>query len=209
MTLEPLLTAKEAADFIRTSVRTVHQACEDGDLDYVMVNEKERRFTVDQLKAFIEHRTVRAKPLDSQIVGNDRPGPYVHELSNNTENGAHAVQSPADRGIGQPESSHFLTEKDVGHILGISVRAVRNRVKEKKLRSIRLTKRKQVFTWALIDEFLQGEAGLNKMASGSPYFDPRFLGPKNNAISVDESRSLLKELRKTGLNRMAGGDLSP
>jgi excisionase family DNA binding protein len=208
MTLEPLLTDKEAADFLRTSVRTLRQACEDGDLDYVMVNEEERRFTMDQLKAFIEHRTVRAKPLDSQIVGNGRPGKAVHESSNNTENGAHAVQRPADRGSGQPESSHFLTEKDVAHILGISVRAVRKRVKEKKLRSIRLTKRKQVFTWALIDEFLQSEAGLNKMAPGGPYFDPRFLGPKNNAISVDESRSLLKELRKTGLSGMASGDQS-
>ncbi|HTY25382.1 MAG TPA: helix-turn-helix domain-containing protein [Desulfomonilaceae bacterium] len=46
MTLEPLLTTKEAADLLRTSVRTVHQACEEGELDYVMVSEKERRLFI-------------------------------------------------------------------------------------------------------------------------------------------------------------------
>ncbi|HTY24021.1 MAG TPA: helix-turn-helix domain-containing protein [Desulfomonilaceae bacterium] len=46
MTLEPLRTTEKVADLLRTSVRTVRQACEEGELDYVMVSEKERRLFI-------------------------------------------------------------------------------------------------------------------------------------------------------------------
>jgi excisionase family DNA binding protein len=170
MTLEPLLTAKEAADFLRTSVRTIYRACSNGDLDYIMVNERECRFAMGQLQAFVENHTVRAKTSES-------------------------AKCPTDPGRVQEEYIGFLTEIDVASMLGISVRALRRLVKDKKLRSIRLTKRKQVFTRALIDEFLRGESGLNKMTPDG-HIDPRFFGPQNSPISLEESRSLLKDLRK-------------
>ncbi len=95
----------------------------------------------------------------------------------------------------QPQETSYLTEEDAARALKISVKAVRQLANIGKLGSIRLTKRKRVFTRALIDEFLSGETGLNKITSAGHNFDPRFLGPKNNPIPMDESRSLLKELR--------------
>ncbi len=174
MKLEPLLTAKEAADLLRTSVRTVHRACSNGELDHVMLDGKELRFTMGQLQAFIERRTVRArspKPVD-------------------------AGQGARGAGHAEFEDPAILTETDVATILGISVRAVRRLVIEKKLRSIGLTKRKQVFTRGLIDEFLQGEKGLNKVTQAGRCFDPKVVGPAKTPISLEESRSLLKDLRK-------------
>ncbi len=103
----------------------------------------------------------------------------------------------ADRYLsGQPVGeTSSLTEEDAAVILSISVKDVRQLVDKGKLRSIRLTKRKQVFTRALIDQFLRNESGLNKTAP-SDHSNPRLLGPKNNPISLEESRSLLKSLRE-------------
>jgi len=174
MTFEPLLTAKEAADFLRTSVRTIHAACSTGDLDHVLLDGNEPRFTMEQLQAFIERRTVRAS---APKAGNPS-------------------QSSAIAGRVQCADPGILTETDVAAIVGISVRAVRRLVNEKRLRSIRLTKRKQVFTRALVDEFLQRETGLKKTTQDHRGFDPKFVGPEKSPISLEESRSLLKDLRK-------------
>ncbi len=96
----------------------------------------------------------------------------------------------------QLEEPSFITEEDAGHIFGISARAVQQLVKRGKLRSIKLTKRRQVFTRAMIDEFLQGETGSNKMTQDGLYPDRRCLSPRKMPISLEESRSLLKDLRE-------------
>jgi hypothetical protein len=175
MTFEPLLTPKEAADFLRTSVQAIHTACSSGDLDHVLLDGNEPRFTREHLQASIERRTVRAS---APTLGGD-PG-----------------QSSAIADQPQFANTGILTETDVARILGISVRAVKKLVNEKRLRSIRLTKRKQVFTGGLIDEFLRGEKGLNTNRQDSSGFDPKLVGPEKSPISLEESRSLLKDLRK-------------
>jgi hypothetical protein len=98
------------------------------------------------------------------------------------------------------EAPKFLTETDVAGILGISVRAVRRLVKDKKLRPIRLTKRKKLFTQAVVDDFIQRETGLVTSTSGGNDLTRSRYCPKNTPISLEESRSLLKGLRKSSLD---------
>lgn len=94
------------------------------------------------------------------------------------------------------ETFKFLTESDVANILGISVKAVRQLIKEKRLQSIRLTKRKKVFTRAVIDEFIRREVGLISPASKNNCLSSNLQAPRNNPISLEESRSLLRNLRQ-------------
>ncbi|HTY24022.1 MAG TPA: helix-turn-helix domain-containing protein [Desulfomonilaceae bacterium] len=118
---------------------------------------------------------------------------YPNSPSNNAE-------SPVD---GDPASTssenlNFLTEIDVAHMLGAPIKMVRQLVKKGKLRSIKLGKRKQVFTRALVEEFIQREAGLSP-ASGICRQAAGQFRPTNRPISLEESRSLLKDLRKNNL----------
>jgi hypothetical protein len=96
----------------------------------------------------------------------------------------------------QPQEASFLTEEDTAGILKISVKAIRQLVKIGKLGSIRLNKRKQVFTRAMIEEFLQHQAGSCGLKSGGHQQASRTFFYPNKKISLEESRSLLKNLRK-------------
>ncbi|HTY25383.1 MAG TPA: helix-turn-helix domain-containing protein [Desulfomonilaceae bacterium] len=119
--------------------------------------------------------------------------PYYPKLPTNTEN-----STEGDPASGSMENLNFLTEIDVARMLCTSVREVRQLVKKGKLRSIKLGKRKQVFTRALVEEFIQREAGLSPV-SGSHQQAAGQFRPANRPISLEESRSLLKELRKNSL----------
>ena len=116
--------------------------------------------------------------------------PYYPKLSTNADNPTEG--DPASTSIEKPD---FLTETDVARMLGATVRVVRQRVKEGRLRSIKLGKRKQVFTRALVEEFIQREAGLSPVSGSYQQATGQFR-PTNRPISLEESRSLLKELRK-------------
>lgn len=90
----------------------------------------------------------------------------------------------------------FMSEIDVAGILGISVRAVRRLVKERKLRPIMLTKRKKVFTRAVVDDFIQRETGLVGLDSNGNHSARDLHRPEKRPIPLEESKSLLKALRK-------------
>jgi excisionase family DNA binding protein len=115
---------------------------------------------------------------------------YSNSPSGNTENPTEA--DPARSAI---ENRDLLTEADVAHTLGAPVSVVRHLVKKGKLRSIKLGKRKQVFTRELIEEFIQREAGFSSANSKSHQLAGS--SSHSRSISLEESRSLLKELRKS------------
>lgn len=90
----------------------------------------------------------------------------------------------------------FMSEDDVAGILGIPVRAVRRLVKVKKLRPIMLTKRKKVFTRAVVDDFIRREIGIVSPDSNGNHSARDLHRPEKRPIPLEESRSLLKALRK-------------
>jgi hypothetical protein len=103
------------------------------------------------------------------------------------------VQQPEE--LKDPETEYF-TEEQIAEYFGVKIRVVRKWVADKRLGCVQLTKRKKVFTQALIDEFVRKESGLpahqgvpGKGAAGLAQ-TPR------TPISVEESRALLKGLTK-------------
>jgi excisionase family DNA binding protein len=52
-----LLSAKDVAEILGISVKTVHKLVREGKLGCVQVTSKERRFTEEQVRAYIESRT--------------------------------------------------------------------------------------------------------------------------------------------------------
>lgn len=102
------------------------------------------------------------------------------------------VTGPGD-GEGAPE---YLTEEDVARHFSVSVRIVRRWVSAKKLKPIRLTKKKKVFTWALIDEFIKREAGILGDQGTLNSARPQPFSPTRRSMSLDESRALLRELKQ-------------
>ena len=76
-----------------------------------------------------------------------------------------ADHGPYPESAQQPEEQEspatpYLTEHDVAGVLDISVKEIRRLVQEERLGCIQLTKRKKVFTRALIDEFIRRESGI-------------------------------------------------
>ncbi|MBM4329043.1 MAG: helix-turn-helix domain-containing protein [Deltaproteobacteria bacterium] len=63
-----LLTPQQAAEVLAIPLKSLHALCRDGRLAYVRINRRgERRFTADQLQAFVEGQTVSARnPVDKQ-----------------------------------------------------------------------------------------------------------------------------------------------
>lgn len=63
-----LLSPKEVAERLGISPRTVHKLVRDGKLGCVQVTERDRRFTPEQVKEYIERRTIAVpNPLDRKI----------------------------------------------------------------------------------------------------------------------------------------------
>ena len=59
-----LLNPQQAAEFLQTSVKGVHRACKQRRLAYVAIDGRgTRRFTMEQLQAFIAARTVEATAM--------------------------------------------------------------------------------------------------------------------------------------------------
>ncbi|MGO9568686.1 MAG: helix-turn-helix domain-containing protein [Desulfomonilaceae bacterium] len=68
-----LMDAKDVAKILKRSVKTVHKRVREGKLGCVQATPKDRRFTRDQLQAFIDSQTVepridrsKEKPVKSQ-----------------------------------------------------------------------------------------------------------------------------------------------
>ncbi len=59
--IDQLLTPEQVADCLQISCKAVHKLCREGKLSFVWINNKERRFTLEQIKAYIESQAV-SKP---------------------------------------------------------------------------------------------------------------------------------------------------
>jgi predicted site-specific integrase-resolvase len=63
--LTPLFKPQDVATLLGISVKGVHAECNAGRLEYVAVNgRKERRFTAEMVKSYIQEQTVRRKVVD-------------------------------------------------------------------------------------------------------------------------------------------------
>ncbi len=71
-----LLNPKDVAEILGISVKTVHKLVSDGKLGCVQVTAKERRFTEEQVKAYIE---AQSKGLPKVRVDR-KPAPRVSSL---------------------------------------------------------------------------------------------------------------------------------
>ena len=63
--IQKLLSAKDVAEILGISVKTVNKLVREGKLGCVQVTAKERRFTEDQVEGFIEFRTIE-RPVDTK-----------------------------------------------------------------------------------------------------------------------------------------------
>ena len=61
--IQKLLSAKDVAEILGISVKTVNKLVREGKLGCVQVTAKERRFTEQQVEGFIESRTIE-RPVD-------------------------------------------------------------------------------------------------------------------------------------------------
>jgi len=64
--LAPLLKPADVARILGVSIKGVHAECNAGRLEYVKVNRKERRFTDEMLKRYIEAQTVSKVVVDKK-----------------------------------------------------------------------------------------------------------------------------------------------
>ena len=64
---EKMLLPEQVAEILGISAKEVHALVRQGRLEYVQVTAKKRRFTEEQVQAFIESQTKRTlKPVDSK-----------------------------------------------------------------------------------------------------------------------------------------------
>ncbi|MBI5247881.1 MAG: helix-turn-helix domain-containing protein [Desulfomonile tiedjei] len=61
--IQRLLSPKDVAEILGISVKTVNKLVREGKLGCVQVTGKERRFTEDQVRVYIESRTIE-RPVD-------------------------------------------------------------------------------------------------------------------------------------------------
>jgi excisionase family DNA binding protein len=63
VTIPRLLSAKDVAEILGISAKTVNKLAREGKLGCVQVTAKERRFTEEQVEEFVESRTIE-RPVD-------------------------------------------------------------------------------------------------------------------------------------------------
>ena len=61
--IQKLLSAKDVADILGISAKMVNKLVREGKLGCVQITAKERRFTEDQIRRYIESRTIE-RPVD-------------------------------------------------------------------------------------------------------------------------------------------------
>ena len=64
--VESLLKPNDVATILNISVKAVHALCRSGQLNYVRINKKERRFTEEMIEAFVASRTVAREKFDKK-----------------------------------------------------------------------------------------------------------------------------------------------
>ena len=105
-------------------------------------------------------------------------------------------EQPEANSVGEPQRPLYSPE-DVARILNISVRAVEQLVRKKKLGCIQLTKRKRAFTQELIDDFIRRQSGgAPARGDGAAKSDPLSQRAATKPLPVEEARALLKKVMK-------------
>jgi excisionase family DNA binding protein len=61
--LPSLLTTQAVAEYLGVKTKTTHQLVREGKLSCIQLSPKDRKFTEDQLKAYLDSRTVAAPKL--------------------------------------------------------------------------------------------------------------------------------------------------
>ena len=64
--ISPLMTPDEAANLLGVSKQMIHQLCREGKLEFIQVNKKERRFTEEQIQAYIDSQAVKKPVIDKK-----------------------------------------------------------------------------------------------------------------------------------------------
>ncbi|MGO9117630.1 MAG: helix-turn-helix domain-containing protein [Desulfomonilaceae bacterium] len=64
--IAPLMKPIQAARVLGVSKPMIDKLCREGKLEYIQINKKERRFTEDQLNAYIISQTVRKPTIDNK-----------------------------------------------------------------------------------------------------------------------------------------------
>jgi len=90
--LIPLLKPEQAAEYLGVRVKTVHQLVREGSLECVQVTPKDRRFTEDQIRDYVERRTVHRPQSDvdreaSKRIPSPRKGGGVRKSQRVDETG--------------------------------------------------------------------------------------------------------------------------
>jgi len=74
--LTPLLNPEQVAEYLGIRVKTVHQLVRDGALSCFQVTPKDRRFTEDQIRDYLQSRTInRPQPTVDRLAPKRIPSP--------------------------------------------------------------------------------------------------------------------------------------
>ena len=72
--IAPLLDAKDVATILKSSVKTVHKRVREGQLGCVQITARDRRFTIEQVRTFIEAQSTQT-PIDKKVANPISSGP--------------------------------------------------------------------------------------------------------------------------------------
>jgi hypothetical protein len=98
-----LLDAKDVAKILKSSVKTVHKRVREGKLGCVQITAKDRRFTIEQVRTFIEAQSTRT-PIDKKVVN-----PILSSPKKGGEiNGAHIEKAKDSWASLQQEMSQWM-----------------------------------------------------------------------------------------------------
>ena len=183
--------------YCRTPMERIRQA-QPGEYD-----PEEQQAAADKASTTLTFRSLRPGesiiyPYMYPVIQSARPHccPNIRDRRARGQKATEPGDDSAAPSAAQCHEPDFLTELDVAQLLGVSVKAVRKLVKDKKLGAIRPTNKKLLFTRALIDEFLQREAGVPSRPGEASNSTRSFgFNPSRSSLSLEQSRALLQDLR--------------
>ncbi len=83
-----LLRPEQVADILGVPVKTVHELCRDKMIEHIQVTSKRRAFTSEQVREFIERRTVKTEDStggkespETGGSGDFEPTNHIHEAT--------------------------------------------------------------------------------------------------------------------------------
>jgi hypothetical protein len=123
----------------------------------------------------IKRKVDQTKPLPSETEAPTPPSATPEQLKDLTE--------------------RLFTDEDLAGLFKVSKRVIATWVKDKRIRPVKLTeKNKRLYTKAIIEDFVQRESGL--IALQSPGMGNIPAPRPRKSVSIEESRNLVKKMRK-------------